>query len=586
MVSQVVAPPTLAGRASDHTSICSAVAYAATCLLMCVAPFELTRPIVRLPRQSVSNLEALVLCAFVGWLGVLAWSRRWPVWRTPLTAPWLTLLAVMAISAAAAPTARTNALHMTGRVAAAFAIVLLAFNGTTTATRFSRVILAALGAGALVATLAMLESLRVGAVLEWLKAFRPGISVVGAQLRAGGPLRYPTIASMYLEIVLALGLGVLMASVDAGRRAGCFAIIAALLLIAEGIILTFTRAGLVSMAVSITLVAVWRARSRGIDSGVRSIGVLSLLVAALFFTSRPAQSIWLRLTSEGQENWYRSAITPPVEVVFAAGEVRDIPVRVTNTGRLTWDSTDSQPFYLSYHWLEPTADRVVSFEGLRTAFAAPVEPDATTTMLARVRAPNQPGHYRLGWDIVQEGRLWFSTEPGSALTFSQATVTGAVAAGRTATTSLPLPAERPGRRLLWSAAARLLVAHPLFGVGPDNFRLLYGPYAGLRTADSRTHSNNMYLEMMVGSGVLGGLAFAWLVWRIAAEIAAGVRAATTDRRMAPALGVAAAVAAIGLHGLVDSFVGFTPTYVLIALTLGLAQAGAHRANTETNADRI
>ena len=41
------------------------------------------------------------------------------------------------------------------------------------------------------------SSLQLPAVLEWLKAFRPSISVVGAQLRAGGPLQYPTIASMY-----------------------------------------------------------------------------------------------------------------------------------------------------------------------------------------------------------------------------------------------------------------------------------------------------------------------------------------------------------------------------------------------------
>jgi hypothetical protein len=37
-----------------------------------------------------------------------------------------------------------------------------------------------------------------------------------------------------------------------------------------------------------------------------------------------------------------------------------------------------------------------------------------------------------------------------------------------------------------------------------------------------------------------------------------------------ALGVAAAGAAVALHGLVDSFLSFTATYILIAITLGLA----------------
>ena len=57
------------------------------------------------------------------------------------------------------------------------------------------------------------------------------------------------------------------------------------------------------------------------------------------------------------------------------------------------------------------------------------------------------------------------------------------------------------------------------------------------------------------------------------------------------LGVGAAVIAIALHGAVDCFTGFTPTYVTIALTLGLVVAGSARAeaaNAEagTHAHRV
>ena len=62
----------------------------------------------------------------------------------------------------------------------------------------------------------------------------------------------------------------------------------------------------------------------------------------------------------------------------------------------------------------------------------------------------------------------------------------------------------------------MFAAHPLAGVGPDNFRLSYGAYAGLSGADERTHSNNMYLEMLAGGGLLVAAAFAWLLWRSAA----------------------------------------------------------------------
>ena len=587
MFSQVaVATPANANRASDRTRIPGAVAYVAICILACAAPFELMQPLASLPWQQISNLEALLLCAFICWLVSLAWSQQWTVWRTSLTAPWLALIAVMAAAAATAPAARANALHMTGRIAAALAIYVMAVNGITTAGRLSRAIVTTVAAGVVVAALAILESLQLPAVLDWLKAFRPSISVVGAQLRAGGPLQYPTIASMYLEVVFALGLGLLVASIDRKQNARSLVVVCALVVIAEAIVLTFTRAGLLSMAVTVTMVSVWRVRSRGIDAAVRAIGAVAVLIAASFAVSRPAQSVWLRLTSEGQENWYRSAIEPPDDIHFAAGQTRQIPIRVTNTGRVTWDSTDNPPFYFSYHWLEATADRVVAFEGARTAFAAPVAPAETTTVRASVRAPNQIGRYRIAWDVVQEGRLWFSTEPGAIRTVSLATVSGFSFGARPPTTALPLPVERPGRWQLWSSALRLFAAHPVLGVGPDNFRLLYGPYAGLRNPDRRTHSNNMYLEMLVGSGLLGALVCGWLLWRIAALVAAGVHTATIDQRKAASIGVAAAVIAIGLHGLVDSFLSFTPTYVLIALTLAFADASGPRTTTGTHADRV
>jgi hypothetical protein len=65
--------------------------------------------------------------------------------------------------------------------------------------------------------------------------------------------------------------------------------------------------------------------------------------------------------------------------------------------------------------------------------------------------------------------------------------------------------------------------------------------------------------------------FAWLCLAAASLAITIVR--TADGYAASlASGVAAAVAAIALHGGVDSFLSFTPTYVLIAITLGLASS--------------
>jgi O-antigen ligase len=562
--------------------------FAGVALLTLIAPFELTEPLLRLPRQSVSNLEAAVLCVFACGTAALAGSRRRPDWRTPLTQPWVALLLAMLVASAVSPVSRINALHMTGRLGAAFGVYLLAVNGMATRARLRSVLTLAVAVGLAVSVVAILEYRGVRVVLAALKAFRPAVTMVGSQVRAGGPLQYPTMASMYLEVVFAFGLGVLLTELDAARHARVAAVFLALAVIAEAITLTFTRAGLITMATSLLLVGVVRRLQRGAEAGSVLIAGLAVVIAVLFFGSRSAASVWLRLTSEGQESWYRAKVIAPEELDLPTGRVSTIPVTVTNTGRLPWDSQATPPMLLSYHWLAAGGDRFVTFDGERTPFAAPVLPDTTVQMDIHVRAPRQPGQFRIEWDLVQEGILWFSTEPGAVRAMSRATVTGDARDEPVTTTPPPRPTLRPGRLVLWRAALRMFAAHPLAGVGPDNFRLAYGSYAGLVGADARTHSNNMYLEMLAGGGLLVATAFGWLLWRSAAcavEIVAIARRAG-GASGAVALGLAAAALAIGVHALVDSFLSFAPTYVLFSLTLGCIVACARGMEARPDAHRV
>src|SRR5437773_195573 len=78
----------------------------------------------------------------------------------------------------------------------------------------------ALAVGVVVSGLTILEYIGVRPVLAWLRLFRRDVATVGAQVRAGGPLQYPTIASMYLEVVFALGLGVLLGELDRSPQPG------------------------------------------------------------------------------------------------------------------------------------------------------------------------------------------------------------------------------------------------------------------------------------------------------------------------------------------------------------------------------
>jgi len=548
-------------------------------LLTLAAPFELTEPLVRLPRQAITSLEAAILVAFAAWGTVVVASRRLPQWQTPLTLPWLALVAAMIVASIASPVSRVNALHMTGRLTAALGIYLLAVNSMTTRSRLAAALRLAVAVGVVVGVLAILEYLGSPPVLTALQAFRPGVATVGAQVRAGGPLQYPTIASMYLEIVFAFGLGVMLSAHDdrshrrrALRVAGWFL---ALVIVGEAITLTFTRAGLITMAASLLLVGAIRVARRGFDRGAWLVVAVAATVATLFFFSRSRESMWLRFTSEGQESWYRTEIAAPPRFEMQRDHTLTIPISVTNTGRLPWDSTASPPILMSYHWLPADGDGFVAYEGGRTPFPSPIAPGATAPLDVAVRAPAQPGEYRLEWDVVQEGRLWFSTEPGAARVISRALVLGDAAANARGDALMPppRPTVRPGRFRLWRAGLKMVAAHPLLGVGPDNFRLAYGAYAGLPGADERIHSNNMYLEMFVGGGIVMGAAFVWLAWRAAASFAR-LAGAAAPQDQAAGLGIAAAGLAIALHAAVDSFLSFAPIYVLFSLTLGYAVASA------------
>lgn len=570
------APPRTRTAAPARVASTSTAAYVAACLIVLVAPFEGWRPVVSLPWQSISSVEAGLLVGVGLWTASLVWARERPRWQSSLTWPLMALLAAMIVAALAAPAERLNAIHMVCRGAAAFVVFLLTLNAASTPDRRRRLLTMACLAGTAVAALAILEYAKVGAVLRALLAFRPGVALVGAQVRAGGSLQYPTIASMYLEIAFAFGLGLLVFLLEGRRWRPAVVCFAALVLMADGIILTYTRAGLLVLALCLILVGAIRLRSRRAgDLTVPALTALLLIVVGLFGLSRPAGSVWLRLTTEQETGWYRAAIRPPADLHLAPGELRTVPLMLTNTGRVVWDSRAVPPFRISYRWLTDGSDRMLAAEGLRTVFPTPVQPGQIVTVMTRVKAPPQPGRYRLQWDVVQEGILWFSSEPGAIVSRSNAVVSGPAISTRVATVPLPRVTNRPGRLLLWGTAVRMIAAHPLTGVGFDNFRLLYGAYAGLRDADPRVHSNNMYLEVILGGGLLAAVPLLWLLWR-----AGRLVAATALGEAGPAgdaIGVAAAAAAIALHGLFDSFLSFTPTYVLIAVTLGLLAAGQEPA---------
>lgn len=542
-------------------------------LVAAVAPFERPLP-VSLAGFTLTTVELAIAGALA--IGAVA-VRREPsafAWRTPITVPALAVLACAVAASIAAPEFRGNAFRLTGRLAAALLLFTLIANLVTSPRLARHVIATMLGSAALVGVIAVLEMAQVSWVLDGLTWFRPGFHVVGGQLRATSTLFYPTITSMYLEVAFALGL----AWIASSRLA-----FAALALTGAGVVATFTRAGLITMALSIaTYGAMVFARRRGWSGEHTRLVALAAVLAALVAASRSPQMLVARMSTDASQDWYGASYEVPPSVTLAPGGFTDIPVSLTNQGRLTWQSAELPAFALSYHWLSIDTEEVVIYDGLRTPFAQPVPPGGEARLQARVRAPGYPGTYLLVWDVVQEHRTWLSLEgvyPGRTI----AKVEGAAVSAPLPTHGrMPAGVLRLPRQVLWQTALRISADHPWLGIGPDNYRHTYGRYLGLAAWDRRVHANNTYLEALAGMGVFGVLAVGWLM--AAALRSASARFTAVDDRALPLFAAsAAACLAIAVHGLVDSFWAFTPAYAAFAIAAGLlysralsAEAHAHR----------
>lgn len=558
-----------APRASiDRAVVGSWAVPAAILLVAAVSPFE--RPLGGLPIAgfTLTSLElALAAALAIGAISIARDPSSFE-WRTPITVPALALLACVFASSVVAPEFRGNSLRFAGRLTAALLLFTLVANGVST-VRLGRIVIAVLlGAAAIVGGIAVLELAQVPSVLSGLQLFRPGFHVVGGQLRATATLFYPTITSMYLEVVFALGL----AWIASSRIA-----FAALVLAGAGIIATFTRAGLVTMALGLVIygaiVYFKRPGRRSLGEGgwTREHAKLAALAAVLLIlvlVSRSPQLLVTRMGTEVSQDWYGASYDVPQTLTLRPDSFSDVPVTLANRGWLTWQSSELPVFALSYHWLSADTEEVVIYDGLRTPFAHPVEPGEDVRLLARVRAPGYPGTYVLVWDVVQEHRTWLSLE-GVYPARTIATVEGEAVTGPLPTRGpMPSSVARMPRAVLWQTALRIAREHPMLGIGPDNYRHTYGRVLGLAAWDTRVHANNTYLEVLAGTGVVGLLALGWLMaaaWRFSLRQFVRV----DEDRLPLFAASAAACLAIAVHGLVDSFWTFTPAYVVFAIAGGL-----------------
>jgi hypothetical protein len=561
---------------------CAAWLRWALVLLLASLPFELNAGFA-LAQLTFTNTELLALAVLGLWAVVLAGERRLPQVPRWLALGAGALLVIFLASALLAGPWRGAALKFTlrqfqGILLAGCLVDQLASGGWPLARR----LVLALVAGAVVsAALGLLELTEAAPVLALLAPFKEQPTLAGGLLRLSATFGYANIAAMYYEAVLPL---VLVATALAARRREQIGLGVAMLVLYVATLLTYSRAAFLtvnSVVAAIALAAVvMRRRLDGQAQGAwrrvvaLCIGPLAIALGLLAFS--PA--FQTRITEPDVNNWYRASYVVGALPQLAPNATIRVPVTVRNDGLVTWTNAGLRPIALAYHWLDARSRLVVRYNGRRTALPAAVGPGQTIRLDAAVQAPLTPGSYLLAWDMVVQDGGWFS-ERGNSVVELPVTVAGAPVMSQPAPAAEPTNtpqriAARPApiaRSLLWRAAVTIWLAHPLIGIGPDVFRHVYGPALGLREWDDRIHTNNLYLELLAGAGVLGLAAFGALVAR---ALAAGRRAALRPvvRLRWAAVGGMVGLASFLIHGTLDVFLEYSATYMLLWLLIGALAA--------------
>jgi hypothetical protein len=584
----------------------SRLGYGGLLAVAAMLPFEFTQhPFLQTPLLTITNLKlVLYIVAVLAAASLLRSGRSRAsdatcrhsirALRLPLSLLVAVLLCSLLSSAlAAGPAARNNSLKWTFDIliGGLLWLVIPLWLAPARERRTALLLQTAVAAACLAAGVGILEIVLGAGHAPNLSWFKPKPTLAGSFLRLSGTFEYANIAAMYLELALPLAVAGLGIAVRHGRLRppSVLTWLAVVVLLFEGILLTFSRGALLGVTASLVVSAVLAYRNRGrlALTGRQcrllvAAAALSIGCGGITLTATPLAL--LRFTSPSDQQWYQASYTSPVPSTLLVCQRLALPVTIANESPFVWQPSGTNVYNLGYHWLYPSG-KVAVFENPRTRLPAAVRPGGTVQVLARIQAPPRAGRYLLVWDMVQENVTWFSLK-SAAYVGHLVLVGGAASQGQACTSQAPGtrsgklagPAElprtfsQPSRTQLWLAALRMLKTHPLLGVGPDNYRLRYGAYMQppLASWDTRILANELYLEVGADLGLLGGgLFFGFLlaVWW-------PMIAALWLRRGPPPtlwhLGLVAAFAAFLGHGLVDDFLDSHAITLFVWLLCGLA----------------
>jgi O-antigen ligase len=425
--------------------------------------------------------------------------------------------------------------------------------------------------------------LGLGEVAGWpvldpvLQAFKVAPTRVGGDLRLSASFQYATIAAAFFEVAAPLAL--VLAAIQPGHQRGRWLLATGIAAVCSAaVVFTLTRASIVALAAGLLLLlALAAARPRwyrlalptALAGGAGALALVGLAVGMRNFGSR--------FETENDWGWYAASYDVPATITVAAGASTDAVVTARNTGEVVWTTVGPQNFALGYRWLSSDADSQLDMPATILDLPHDVAPGDAVQLNVDVGTRLPPGDYRLAWGMLQQQVLWFHDRG-----FPDAETVVHVVAGNSPSPApavdlrprsdlQPAPPPVP-RTELWGAALMMLRQRPLLGVGPDNFRHIYGTYLGLPAWDDRVHANNLYLELLADVGVLGALAFGVLVALPILGLLRGLRKRTAPAQAVLVAGLCASLLAYLLHSGLDAFLDFTSVYLLLWVVLGLSLA--------------
>jgi O-antigen ligase len=325
-----VATPQQPGRRLEHLARLSLIALALSLGLGDIADLN---PVAAVVLNTVHGLLFLTIGLA---LAAALRAHRWPRYPAPLALPLAVWLTVLVISAALAPSHRAEALATLARPASG---ALLAWAVTDLCRRRADwlQLLFALAIGGLgVAAVALAEasgSPLTGALLNLL---RDGDIPIGDVPRVAATLSHPNEAAMLLELALPLLVAAAWSKASSRWRLPLTLAAMATLL---AIVLTFSRAGVVTALLALGLLGILAARS-GQRARLHTAAAIALVVPlALLWTAVVDQGLDRRLLAGLDES---SSLQPPRTQFWSVATemLRDRPLLGVGPDNFRWRFAD------------------------------------------------------------------------------------------------------------------------------------------------------------------------------------------------------------------------------------------------------